>query len=129
MASSELANKGSLNREELAWAAGLFDGEGWINIMHPSNRPGYQQLEVGLTQTDRQVLDRFKSAVGNLGSVYGPYGPRKLGWSSYFRWQTATFEKGQAVIAMLWNFLSPVKKAQATEVLLEMRRYYNGYQV
>ena len=56
------------DREELAWAAGFFDGEGCFCFSEAG-----QYVCVSITQTEREPLDRFERAVG-LGKVNGPYG-------------------------------------------------------
>lgn len=56
-----------MNREELAWAAGFFDGEGCFSY----SKSG-QYVCVSIGQTVREPLERFKLAVG-LGVIYGPY--------------------------------------------------------
>jgi hypothetical protein len=45
---------------ELAWAAGLFEGEGTVRINKPSPR-NWGALVVSVVNTDRQVLDWFQS--------------------------------------------------------------------
>jgi hypothetical protein len=55
---------------ELAWAAGLFEGEGSVSLMlKASGRPS---IQLCLTTTDRDVIDRFALIVG-AGKIYGPY--------------------------------------------------------
>ena len=56
--------------EEIAWAAGLFEGEGSI---YPSGRG----VRLALKMTDEEPIRRFAKIV-KRGSVYGPY--------SYERW-------------------------------------------
>jgi hypothetical protein len=113
------------SREELAWAAGLFDGEGCIGVypgirQNRHNTSHYITLQMSIGQSDRQVLDRFYQAVGRLGNVGGPYTyAYKL--APYYRWQARKFEHVQAIVAMLWTFLSPIKRQQATEALLKWR--------
>ena len=55
------------DREELAWAAGFFDGEGCFSYTEKA-RYGVATI----TQADIRPLDRFKTAV-RVGNVYGPY--------------------------------------------------------
>ena len=56
--------------EEIAWAAGLFEGEGSI---YPSG----SGVRLALKMTDEEPIRRFAKIV-KRGSVYGPY--------SYERW-------------------------------------------
>jgi hypothetical protein len=55
------------NREELAWAAGFFDGEGSFSWTMPAAF-GWAVIN----QTNRASLERFKRAVAGLGKIYGP---------------------------------------------------------
>jgi len=104
-------------REQLAWAAGLFNGEGSIGCYRMSGNP---RPNMSMGQTDRWVLDEFHCAVLRLGKVLGPYARGK--YKPLFSWQTAKFETCQAVIAMLWPWLSPQKRAQATTAMLVARK-------
>lgn len=52
--------------EEIAWAAGLFEGEGCVS----SEQNG--SLVLMLKNTDHEVVDRFDQIV-RYGTLYGPY--------------------------------------------------------
>ena len=111
------------SQTELAWAAGFFDGEGHISLRNSGK--GFKRIAVQAAQIDRQVLDRFQKAVG-VGHVYGPYTPKAKTRKPYFGWQTTGgLEQAQHAIAMLWNWLSPVKKAQGKKALLLAKEYYS----
>jgi hypothetical protein len=65
--------------EELAWVAGLFEGEGSVSfrITHREDAGrGYNRsggsLRLEINMTDRDVLDVVKGITG-VGRVYGPY--------------------------------------------------------
>lgn len=108
----------TINTHELAWAAGFFDGEGSTSASH--NRPGGPgHLSVAVGQTNRETLERFQRAVGGLGKIYGPRRPSKASFGKVQRWdwKTTNFQAGQAVIAMLWRFLSEPKREQAQRIL------------
>jgi hypothetical protein len=64
-----------------------------------------------------EQLHRFNNAVGNIGKVYGPYGPYSTTKQPYFLLQLCGFSKVQAGLAMLWVFLCSPKKTQAVTVL------------
>jgi len=51
-------------REELAWAAGLFDGEGWASAARYSRKSGGMSATVtlGVAQNHREELGRFHDA-------------------------------------------------------------------
>src|SRR5258708_5070125 len=109
-----------IDREELAWAAGFFDGEGSTFCQLKQDRPRYRrQLVVAVGQSGREipeVLQRFQRALLGIGKIYGPYirkGRRLPTW----QWRALSFEEAQAAIAMLWRFLSPIKQRQASGAL------------
>lgn len=95
-------------RTELAWAAGLFDGEG-CTYLHD----GQQNLRISIGQRDDFVLRRFALAVGD-GRINGPY-PRKTGGPLWF--YRLTGHRAVEVLAKLWPFLSPIKQIQANAVI------------
>ena len=116
------------NREELAWAAGFFDGEGTTHVNSKAfERDGvikgpYLQLYLSVEQVGEWCLFRFKHAVGGLGTIY-PVKP----WNGHqpkHRWQVSSFEGSQAVLAMLWPFWTSVKRTQAAGCLQAMREYH-----
>jgi hypothetical protein len=102
-----------INREELAWAAGFFDGEGHVRF-DPVKDGGIISLRVA--QNEPTILKRFHDAVLGIGNVKGPYG-RLDGGNPYWRFECTNFEGVQAIVAMLWTFLSLTKKGQARKVL------------
>ena len=105
----------ALNREELAWAAGFFDGEGHAGLT-PNKVP-----VLTVANTDEALLQRFHAAVLGLGKLYGPYSRHKKNHKDYWKWQITNFEHAQAVAALLWSFLGAYKKnryAEAVEVFV-----------
>lgn len=111
-------------REELAWAAGFFDGEGSCTLKRSQNKTGRRTVSyapyISVAQVDRQVLDRFQAAVGGLGIIRGPYIAAKASKNTRPCWQFATsrFEHSQAIVALLWEWLSPIKRGQIARVFL-----------
>ena len=108
-----------MNREELAWAAGFFDGEGWVGLHNSRTQPDQAIIRVG--QKDRRARDRFRAAVG-VGSVLGPYGPYRNTQIQMFIYQVGGFHQVQAVCAMLWEWLCPIKRQQFASSLSRARR-------
>jgi hypothetical protein len=111
----------TLNREELAWAAGFADGEGSFFVTHNvRNRKRFPCFS--LCQIDPQVLERFSKAVDLGVKVMGPFGPYKKTPSKakpLYYYKIAGFEKTQALMALLWTWLGPVKRKQARSILLQ----------
>lgn len=103
------------DREELAWAAGFFDGEGYTGRVpaRPGQRTGVRAI-VG--QKYPELLHRFRAAVGDLGTIYGP---RKNGKSLIYVYNVGGHEDVQALGALLWPFLGAVKRQQWKSALAE----------
>lgn len=99
---------------ELAWAAGFFDGEGWIGVVN-SGKNKTVLIQAQINQVDPQVLQRFAEAV-RLGQVKGPKQPRNP--NAQLQWRI-TFSGSDAVlmISRIWDYLSPVKLKQAQRAI------------
>jgi hypothetical protein len=97
----------------LAWAAGLFEGEGSISTRH--GRPILQ-----LKMCDREIVERFAEAVGTPNRVLGPYKNRtgeKDGYprKDFYVWTTGT-HKSQRILTALWPWLGTYRRTRAAEV-------------
>lgn len=104
------------DREELAWAAGFWDGEGCTTTQRHKNS---KNIHLSVSQVFLPNLERFQRAVGGLGKIYGPtIQPNRR---PIYCWMTGKFEHAQAVMAMLWSFLTQEKRDQYKRVLAEVR--------
>jgi hypothetical protein len=96
--------------EEIAWAAGIFEGEGCVTEVE-----GRFTLKVN--NTDEWVILRFAEIV-RLGSTYGPYrnsekdGHRR---KPFWVW-TAAAENAMDVMQMLAPWLSERRLERAREL-------------
>lgn len=109
----------NLNREELAWAAGFFDGEGCVAVYRRNNSRPYIRLR--LNQIHPGVLERFHRAVLRIGNIRGPYA--QIYGQPQWTCDVHGYERVQAVIAMLWCFLSDIKRTQAKKAILELQPF------
>ena len=93
-----------MSTSEVAWAAGLFEGEG--TITHSGGRP-----RLALKMTDDWPVRRFAEIVG--GSVYGPYRNRTGEHDGYprkdFYMWVAEGKAGARAARMMEPFLSPAR--------------------
>jgi len=113
----------TLDTHELAWAAGIFDGEGHIRCELRARLDGTfgsPRMIFSVPQKDRRIPDRLVKAFG-MGKVLGPYQNRK---NTIYHFNISNFEHAQAAIAAMWKWLSPVKRAQASAALLRYRSVY-----
>lgn len=99
-------------RENLAWAAGLFEGEGCFSTRMTGKKD--RGICARLKMSDEDVVRRFYTVVG-LGNMNGPYfAPKK---KPVWIWQTGSFEVVQAIMAMLWPWLHSRRRARIKELL------------
>lgn len=54
---------------EVIWAAGFFDGEGWISV---NKQPSGNDLRMAVAGTQESAVRRFQAATGGLGRINGP---------------------------------------------------------
>ena len=104
-------------REEVAWAAGLFEGEGSIGAYRRSLPRVGRSVQASLHMTDEKPVREFARIVG-VGTVSGPI--QRPGKPIYL-WRVSNFEYVQHVAAVLWPRLAPRRRTQ-THQTLEMGR-------
>jgi hypothetical protein len=87
-----------MDRHELAWAAGFFDGEGWAAKKKRGVQARINQAD------DRGVpaaLIRFQSALAGLGAIAGPH--RKPERRDLYSWTVSS----RCDVALLFSLLRP----------------------
>ena len=78
-----------------------------------------------ISQKDPRVLEQFRTFVGGLGHIY--HRPARHGHNVISDYTLGNHEKVQAVIAMLWNWLSEQKREQASRVLTDLKAYQRSH--
>lgn len=109
----------NINKLDLAWAAGLFEGEG--SFFNGRDHQGIKSFNVCIGSfTDLDVLEKFHKATNYLGKIHGPYypktsdgRPKKTTWS----WSVKNFEGAQTAMAMFWPWLGSRRKEAAKRCL------------
>jgi hypothetical protein len=88
-----------MDRHELAWAAGFFDGEGWA----AKNKT--RGVQARINQADDNgipaVLIRFQAALDGLGAIAGPF--RKPERRDLYSWTVSS----RTDVALLFSLLRP----------------------
>lgn len=102
-------------REELAWAAGFFDGEGWSGLLRAPKGKNYARMAIH--QVHLPSLERFQRAMLGLGRIGGPYDHNAGKSKLIYKWQASSWSDVQAIGAMLWTFLCDEKRAQWEKVM------------
>ncbi|HEX9696833.1 MAG TPA: LAGLIDADG family homing endonuclease [Actinomycetota bacterium] len=92
--------------EEAAWAAGFFDAEGSTALIQGR----YPMITVA--QVGRDLLDRFRVAVGDVGSVVGPYPPRAGTYARNPQHVYVCYKESESVAEATWPFLGGQKRAR-----------------
>ena len=101
---------------EFAWAAGFFDGEGWIKIQsRGGNYIGYY-LRIGVCQVKKEPLLKMQKIFGgNVRVKQQAIGNRKL----QYIWTLSTKQAAEALVSMLPYM---VHKNDVAEVALEFEK-------
>jgi hypothetical protein len=105
------------SREDLAWAAGLFEGEGSFTVMRRGT--AYMSIVAELGMTDEDRVREFHRIVG-VGNVT-THISRDITRSHYkpiHVWKVGSFEGVQAVIGLLWFRLGTRRRGKAIEILV-----------
>jgi hypothetical protein len=82
---------------EAAWAAGLFEGEGYVSSSGA--------LRCTINMTDPEPLLRFHEAVG-VGTVRGPYAQRNPNWRPYYTWRCSGWDATMRLYELFEPYLS-----------------------
>lgn len=80
-------------QKSIAWAAGLFEGEGYVGLTR-------RQCNISISSTDLDVLEKFHKVVG-VGSVFQC--KQVEGHKTFWRWKAGT----RAAVAHLFELFSP----------------------
>jgi len=101
-------------RSDLAYCAGLFEGEGSVGVKRsgPDGRYAYPCAQVHMT--DLEPLERLHGTLG--GNLSGPYdapGGRKPRWT----WTLNGFDKVEQLYGLIGEWLGPRRCAQFEKAL------------
>lgn len=136
MASTSLTPR-TFNREELAWAAGFFDGEGHVrnriaklDAARTSPNPSVMLMLTISQASSPELLERVRAAIG-VGAVYGPYEHRQRpNQKPFYTFTACGIEKVQHCICCLWPWLGSTKRQQAANALrswhAQPRKWFHG---
>jgi hypothetical protein len=106
---------------ERAWAAGFFDGEGWIGA---NKAKGYTYLKMAVVQTGSTItLDRFNAAIGGVGSIYERSRNVPDNWTKGWVLQVNAINRVVFAVNLLWPWLSQPKRDQTTAAFANRATY------
>lgn len=103
--------------EELAWVAGLLEGEGCFGVTW-GKAGDFGRIRVEMVSTDYDVLGKLQDLAG--GRINGPYG-HKVFAKPQWRWRLNTKDEVNALIERLL----PHMGSRRTEKIEELLRAYD----
>lgn len=109
----------------LAFVAGLFEGEGNFNAFQQLGRNGvranhaYIQASIGMHERDIKVLQKAAKTLG-YGTMYGPYNNHTV----YLKF--TSINEVAALAADLWKWLSIRRKNQYLQAVKLWRKYHDA---
>lgn len=98
---------------EMAWAAGLFEGEGCISVGGQKRRSGGCLI---IRMTDLDSLERFMSIV-SVGRIRGPIAPTKANHKPSWEWRVGTWAEVERLLLEFKPWLGARRNAKADELL------------
>lgn len=106
-------------REDLAYIAGVFEGEGNIAI----GKLGGVKLVIEMT--DRDVVERVAS-LARVGTVWGPYSrPDRPRSKPTYRWHVQSRTDAYALLVAIYPWLGARRRQRAAEVVHGWLTYGN----
>ena len=114
-----------MSNHDVAWAAGFFEGEGYVAFNYCFNKQvnkSYPRFLITIAQVHREPLDKFRE-IFNTGTVRGPYGPYKDNKQAFYSFQVSG-EEAKRVVELMMPLLFH-KGEQARAALSEYYEYTN----
>ncbi|GAC1699489.1 MAG: hypothetical protein NVS9B6_11590 [Candidatus Limnocylindrales bacterium] len=108
-----------MDAQQLAWAAGVFDGEGSASTYVPRlRRTPIRQIAVSQkgTADAPELLIRFQAAIGGMGHIHGPYR------GQLYYWNSKRHVVADTVTELLWPYLSSPKRDQLSRCAVRVGR-------
>jgi len=109
-------NPKNWSKPNIAWVAGLLEGEGCWST-HKGSRSGSLQCAM----TDKDVIYKLKDIIGG-GSIY--YRKRPHGWKDVWSYSLSTGSAIYAISCAVYSFMGSRRKAKIREFIAD--RKYTG---
>ncbi len=117
----------NINETDIAWAAGLFEGEGSISLHTGGLRP-----VLALRMSDKDVVECFSAIVNGALAfdrpVSGPWLPKAgaRGKKPLWTWHARNVCEVQQVLRLFWSYLGDRRREQSATAFARYYEY-NGY--
>lgn len=111
---------------EMAWAAGLWEGEGCFFLRKHFNHQGrgkdYVYAGASIASTDKDVIDRFNEVIGLSVNVRRQGSKkRKESWKPLYVWYVSGVDQVEHLYNLLAPWLGKRRRERAEEVLEEAK--------
>jgi len=110
-----------MDTAEIAWAAGLFEGEGCIGVWKTQKNHVLPLIRLTITMTDRDVLERF-CAVVQCGKVGGERRYGRPHHKPAFVWCISNRSDVERILLALLPWFGERRSAKAREALAEIAK-------
>ncbi len=108
-------------RENIAWLAGLFEGEGSLScrrVQTEKRGHGRAPWALDVSMCNEDVLRRAH-VISGVGNLHGPYDNGE-GHKPYWKWTTTKRAHVFALLVALWPWLGERRRAKACEALRDL---------
>lgn len=101
--------------EQIAWVAGLFEGEGSATLGLPRSGSG-RQRRLQIANTERDIVERAKDILG-VGTIQVDDGPARMGYKPELFWSISSWLEIEMVIGQIFPFLGQRRTASVVRLL------------
>jgi len=101
----------------IAWAAGIFEGEGSIYQVgrEQSNGKYNTQIVLQVKMTDQDVVHKFQEVLDRRGNIYFE-NRTKPRYKDQWTWRCARRAQCVEIITLFWPYLGKRRKSKAIEL-------------
>lgn len=101
---------------EVAWAAGFWEGEGYIKAHSHYKESKPYGIYISACQADKEPLLRLQKTFG--GHLTGPYGPyNNVSKKVRYEWRITKLNEAIKFIQIIWPHLSEFRRRQILKVI------------
>lgn len=103
---------------EIIWAAGLFEGEGYICVACPKGKGGRTSngWRLGIEMTDKDIVERF-AKVFNLTVKFKPKAHKNPKWKDLYVAQVSHQAKVKEIVDALLPYMGERRRSKMEEFL------------
>ena len=95
----------------IAWAAGVYEGEGWCSLAH--NGTGKQYWRVGIEMTDKDIIDR----INNLFPCPSIMERTRAQWKTTYTWRLSRRTDIRNFLSKILPYLGDRRAHKALDAL------------